>query len=145
MSTGTNPLLDFEAESASSSSDCSSDGSARSNEVDANLVTVQAEYDLNKQELKTCSLFATQLVVNSESAGWGKEETARLIYLVARTLDFGTSKVISFINEVKVGSPELIAALGDYGFEFSAEKILSMIKVCCSLTFYFDSLDPAVL
>lgn len=139
---GINPLgllLSDEAESASSHSGSVSDGSDSTNDVDANLVTVQAEYDLNKHELRACSLFATQLVVNSESAGWGKEETARLIHLVARTLDFGTSKVIKFINEVKFGSPELIAALVDYGFEFSTDNILNMIKVCNSLTYYFDS------
>jgi len=118
-----------ESDGRSDSSGSGSDGSSPAGNIDdLNLVTVQEEYNLKDQELKACRLFGAQLAVNSEAAGWDVEETARLIHLIARTLDFSSAKLIVFINELKIGSPVLIATLIDQGYEFTTENILTMIK-----------------
>ena len=84
---------------------------------------------LSKEERKICKKFAGHITNAAISNGWEEHETARMIYLFVGSLGMRIEKTVTFLNDLKIGSPLLLSGLCQAGTDFTPGQIILMMKV----------------
>ena len=76
-----------------------------------------------------CKKFAGHITNAAISNGWEEHETARMIYLFLGSLGMRIEKTVTFLNDLKIGSPLLLSGLCQAGTDFTPGQIILMMKV----------------
>jgi hypothetical protein len=81
-----------------------------------------------KKQRKIQKKFALSLLNGASGCGWEDHETAKLVGLIAESMEFSDKKLLRFLSKTSIMSSEMIACVIDNGTKIKPLTIISFLR-----------------